>query len=96
MKSAEYSLLIDKLLSTYKQLGCNMSLKIHFLHSYLDFFPENLGDVSNDHIFQKWKKDTEEKGVRICLQTIVRHSKERLTLNVIREKFIQVSVVRFY
>ena len=26
-----------------------MSLKIHFLHSHLDFFPENLGDESDDH-----------------------------------------------
>ena len=26
-----------------------MSLKIHFLHSYLDFFPENLGDESDEH-----------------------------------------------
>lgn len=26
-----------------------MSLKIHFLHSHLDFFPENLGDVSDEH-----------------------------------------------
>lgn len=26
-----------------------MSLKIHFLDSHLDFFPENLGDVSDEH-----------------------------------------------
>ena len=26
-----------------------MSLKIHFLHSHLDFFPENLGDVSDEY-----------------------------------------------
>ncbi|UYV71050.1 hypothetical protein LAZ67_8001542 [Cordylochernes scorpioides] len=26
-----------------------MSLKIHFLHSYLDFFPDNLGAVSDEH-----------------------------------------------
>ena len=26
-----------------------MSLKIHFLHSHLDFFPPNLGDVSDEH-----------------------------------------------
>lgn len=26
-----------------------MSLKVHFLHSHLDFFPENLGDVSDEH-----------------------------------------------
>ena len=25
-----------------------MSLKIHFLHSHLDFFPDNLGDVSDE------------------------------------------------
>ncbi|UYV67412.1 hypothetical protein LAZ67_5000499 [Cordylochernes scorpioides] len=30
-------------------LGCNMSLKIHFLHSHLDFFPDNLGAVSDEH-----------------------------------------------
>ena len=28
---------------------CNMSLKIHLLHSHLDFFPKNLGAVSNEH-----------------------------------------------
>jgi len=26
-----------------------MSLKIHFLHSHLDFFPSNLGDFSDEH-----------------------------------------------
>lgn len=26
-----------------------MSLKIHFLHSHLNFFPKNLGDVSDEH-----------------------------------------------
>ncbi|KAF2350797.1 Reverse transcriptase domain [Trinorchestia longiramus] len=26
-----------------------MSLKVHFLHSHLDFFPENLGGVSDKH-----------------------------------------------
>ena len=26
-----------------------MSLKIHFLHSHLDFFPENCGSVSDEH-----------------------------------------------
>ena len=30
-------------------MGCNMSLKLHFLHSHLYFFPENLGDVSDEH-----------------------------------------------
>jgi len=26
-----------------------MSLKIYFLHSHLDFFPSNLGAVSDEH-----------------------------------------------
>ena len=26
-----------------------MSLKIHFLHSHLDFFPQNCGAVSDEH-----------------------------------------------
>lgn len=29
--------------------GVNMSLKIHFIHSHLDFFPNNLGDESDEH-----------------------------------------------
>ena len=30
--------LVNNLLQSYQNLGCNMSLKIHFLHSHLDFF----------------------------------------------------------
>lgn len=30
-------------------MGVKMSLKIHFLYSHLDFFPENLGQVSDEH-----------------------------------------------
>jgi len=30
-------------------MGCNMSLKAHFLYSHLDFFPEYLGAVSDEH-----------------------------------------------
>ena len=29
-------------------MGCRLSLKMHFLHSHLDFFPENLGAVSDE------------------------------------------------
>jgi HJR/Mrr/RecB family endonuclease len=29
-------------------MGVNMSLKIHFLHSHLDFFRENLGSTSDE------------------------------------------------
>jgi len=40
---------MQELLTSYKTMGCNMSLKIHFLESHLDFFPETLGEVSDEH-----------------------------------------------
>ena len=47
-KAENYHDLVDNLLSSYKKLGCRMSLKIHMLHSHLDFFPENLGATSDE------------------------------------------------
>ena len=35
------------MLKAYKQLGARMSLKMHFLHSHLDF-PPNLGEESDE------------------------------------------------
>lgn len=48
-KSESYQDNVKELISSYKHLGCNMSLKIHFLDSHLDFFPPNLGAVSDEH-----------------------------------------------
>ncbi|KAH9631061.1 hypothetical protein HF086_015046 [Spodoptera exigua] len=48
-KSDSYRELVSELLLSYQALGCNMSLKIHFLDSRLDFFPDNLGAVSDEH-----------------------------------------------
>ena len=47
-KAANYQDVQD-LLTSYKAKGCNMILKIQFLESRLDFFPENLGEVSDEH-----------------------------------------------
>jgi hypothetical protein len=33
---------VADLVESHKALGFNMSLKLHFLDSHLDFFPENL------------------------------------------------------
>lgn len=48
-KAENYTALVDDLIKSYHHLGCNMSLKLHFLHSHLSFFPENAGDVSDEH-----------------------------------------------
>jgi len=45
---AENKELIEGMLSLYHKLGCNMSLRIHMLHSHLDFFPDNCGMVSDE------------------------------------------------
>jgi hypothetical protein len=34
---------------SYKDMAYNMSLKVFFLDSHLDFFPENLKTVSEEH-----------------------------------------------
>jgi hypothetical protein len=48
-RASNYTDLVHQLLHSYKALGCNMSLKLHFLMSHLDFFPENMGSVSDEH-----------------------------------------------
>ena len=40
---------MQDLWTSYKAMGCNMILKIHFLESHLDFFQENFGEVSGEH-----------------------------------------------
>ena len=40
---------MQDLLTSYKAMGCSISLKIHFLESHLDFFQENLGEGSDEH-----------------------------------------------
>ncbi|GBN04397.1 hypothetical protein AVEN_14740-1, partial [Araneus ventricosus] len=44
-------------------MGCNMSLKIHFFHSHLEFYPENLGSVSDEH-GERFHQDISDMGAR--------------------------------
>jgi len=48
-RAQNYEELVNKLLQSYQKLGCNISLKINFLHSHLDIFSENCGAVSDEH-----------------------------------------------
>jgi len=50
-----------------------MSLKIHFLYSYLNFFSVKLGDVSEEQserfirILRKWNEEIKEnRGIQPC------------------------------
>ena len=55
-KVENYSEIVQELISLYRAMVCNMSLKRHFLHSHLDFSPENMGAISDEHgkKFQAW------------------------------------------
>ena len=45
----DYQACIEELLKSYEDMGCRMSLKIHFLHSHLNVFPPNFEAVSEEH-----------------------------------------------
>ena len=69
-KSDEYQLLISDLLKHFEKLGCRMSVKLHYLHSHLHWFRENLGDFSEEQgnastrICKQWRKGTKERGIQ--------------------------------
>jgi hypothetical protein len=48
-KAENYEDMISELIENYRALRCNMSLRMHFLDSHLDFFPQNRGNVSDEH-----------------------------------------------
>jgi len=46
--AVNYKGIVAKLISTLQDMGANMTIKLHFLYSHLDRFPENLGDLSDE------------------------------------------------
>ena len=46
-KTFNYKELVANLLSSFENIGAKMSIKVHFLHSHLDLFSENLGALSD-------------------------------------------------
>ena len=47
-KAENYADLVDEMLEAFCDLGCKKSIKLHYINSHLDQFPENLGDVSEE------------------------------------------------
>lgn len=48
-RSANYEQLIATMLENFRKIGAHLTLKAHFLKSHLDFFPEQMGAVSDEH-----------------------------------------------
>ena len=47
-RSADYVSLVQNLLDNYRDIGAKMSIKVHFLDSHLDRFPENCDELSDE------------------------------------------------
>ena len=47
-KAKNYKDIVQKVLDNFQALGINMSIKVHFLHSHLDRFPENLHNETDE------------------------------------------------
>ena len=47
-RSAKYEKEIGGLLKNFRQHGTQMSVKLHFLRSHSDYFPESYGDLSEE------------------------------------------------
>ena len=47
-KASNYKQLVMHMLKCFEKLGANMSIKLHYLFSHLDRFPQNLGDFSDE------------------------------------------------
>ena len=47
-RADNYKVLVKNMLTAYEALKCRMSIKLHYLHSHLDWFPENLGAMSDE------------------------------------------------
>ena len=48
-KAKNYKELVEDRIALFQNFGCNMLLQIHFVDSYLNFFPDNCGEVSDEH-----------------------------------------------
>ena len=47
-KTGNHEDLVGNMLLAFHDLGCKISIKMHFLFSHLEKFPDNLGDVSDE------------------------------------------------
>ena len=39
-KDSDYKSIVENMVACFEAIGCRMSLKVHFLHTHLDYFPK--------------------------------------------------------
>ena len=71
-KVSKYWNLVDVMLQNFQALGTSMSIKLHYLFSHLDYFPENLGDISEEQE-KRFHQDIRKMEERYRRSRLVRH-----------------------
>ncbi|GBM62821.1 hypothetical protein AVEN_212165-1 [Araneus ventricosus] len=80
------------MLALFQAFGCNMSLKIHFLDSHLNFFTDNCGQLNDEHgkgfrqdiaNMEKWYQGNWSMA---CWLTIVGCSSEMLPTSITKRQ----------
>ena len=62
-KASNYEELITNMLYVFENLGCKMSIKMHYLFSHIDRFFENLGAMSDEQ-GERFHQDIKEMETR--------------------------------
>lgn len=62
-KARNYAELVTNMLTVFRNHGCNVTIKMHYLLSNRDRFPENLGTVS-DELWERFYQDLKEMETR--------------------------------
>ena len=62
-KTRNYAELVNNMLIAFRNLGCNMSVKMHYLFSHMDRFPENLGSM-RDEQGERFHQNLKEMEIR--------------------------------
>ena len=62
-KARNHAELVNNMLTAFRNLGCNMGIKMHYLFSHMDRFPENLGSMS-DKQRERFHQDPKEMETR--------------------------------
>lgn len=67
-KADNYKDRVQRLLKGFEKIGARMSIKMHFLHAHLEYFPQNLEITVRNKVkyftrtFQKWNTGIKEDG----------------------------------
>lgn len=96
-KTPEYKTVVKKMVTAFKNMNCLMNLKLHFLDSHIEYFPENLGDFSEEQgermhqdlkdVEKRWQGIWDEHMLADYCWGLMRETKIRHKRKAIRRSF---------